>query len=113
MNTVTLEIASRETTNRRFAAAMEGSEQGAVICFASPRLLFKILSGRRWDLLNTMTGAGPLKIRELARRTNRDVKAVHTDVHALLDAGILKKTDMGEIVFPYDVLHVDFLLKAA
>lgn len=44
---------------------------------------------------------------------NRDVKAVYTDVHALLNAGLLSKADDGLIVFPFDALHVDFMLKAA
>ena len=35
------------------------------------------------------------------------------DVTALLNAGILSKTDDGMIVFPYDAIHVDFMLKAA
>jgi len=43
----------------------------------------------------------------------RDVKAVHGDVTALLNAGLLSKTDDGMSVFPYDAIHVDFLLKAA
>lgn len=60
-----------------------------------------------------MTGAGPVTIREAARRVQRDVKAVHRDVHALLDAGLLDKTEDGKIAFPYDAIHVDFLVKAA
>ena len=43
----------------------------------------------------------------------RDVKAVYGDVQALLKAGILQKTDKGLIVFPFDAVHVDFMLKAA
>jgi len=38
---------------------------------------------------------------------------VHGDVHALLNAGLLQKTDDGRILFPFDAVHVDFLLKAA
>ncbi len=60
-----------------------------------------------------MTGAGPMTIREAARRLGRDVKAVHGDVHALLNAGILQKTDKGQIVLPFDAVHVDFMLQAA
>ena len=81
--------------------------------FESAALLFKVLSGKRWDLLKVMTGAGPMTIREAARRVERDVKAVHTDVHALLNAGLLQKTADGRIVFPFEAVHVDFLLKAA
>ncbi|HHW77527.1 MAG TPA: transcriptional regulator, partial [Xanthomonadaceae bacterium] len=43
----------------------------------------------------------------------RDVKAVHGDVRALLNAGLLDKTEDGKIVFPYDAIHVDFIVKAA
>ena len=73
--------------------------------------MFKVLTGKRWELLNALTGAGPVSIREAARCVERDVKAVHGDVAALLNAGILSKTDDGMIVFPYDAIHVDFLLK--
>ena len=59
-----------------------------------------------------MTGAGPLALREIARRVERDVKAVHTDVHALLNAGLIQRGDDG-FLFPYDGVHVDFMLKAA
>jgi predicted transcriptional regulator len=41
------------------------------------------------------------------------VKSVHRDVHALLNAGVLERTDDGAIEFPYDAVHVDFMLKAA
>lgn len=113
MRTVTLDISSRESTNRRFLKALDGESQGDIISFESPALLFKVLSGKRWDVLNLMTGSGPMTIRELARRLGRDVKAVHGDVHALLKSGILQKTDTGQIVFPFDTLHVDFMLKEA
>ena len=113
MRTVTLDVSSREATNRRFLSAFEGEPQGDIISFESPALLFKVLSGKRWEVLNFMTGSGPMTIRELARRLGRDVKAVHGDVHALLNAGILQKTDSGQIVFPFEALHVDFMLKEA
>ena len=113
MRTVTLEVSSPETSSRRFLQAFEGRPQGTFLTFESPELLFKVLSGKRWDLLRTMTGAGPLSIREAARRLGRDVKGVHGDIHALLAAGILERTDAGQVVFPYDAIHVDFMLKAA
>lgn len=54
-----------------------------------------------------------MAIPETARRIGRDVKAVHVDVRALLDPGVLDKTDDGKIVFPHDAVHVDFTIKAA
>jgi predicted transcriptional regulator len=113
MRTVTLVVSSREQSKQRFAKAFEGKAQGNFISFESPALLFKVLSGKRWELLKLMTGAGPMAIRESARRSGRDVKSVHMDVHILLNAGILEKTEKGLIEFPYDSVHVDFTLKAA
>jgi predicted transcriptional regulator len=112
MRKVTLDIASREAVNRRFRNALAGKAQGTRLSFESPELLIKVLSGRRWDLLKVMTGAGPMTIREAARRMARDVKAVHADVHTLLSAGLLQKTDNKRIVFPYDAIHVDFTLRS-
>ncbi len=114
MKTVMLGVASREEASRRFVQAMEsGKPQGNFISFESPGLLWKMLTPKRWDILKAMTGAGPLSIREAARRVGRDVKAVHGDVQALLGCGILSKTDDGQIVFPFDRVHVDFALEAA
>lgn len=113
MRTVTLKLSSREEINSRFLRAFEGEAQGNIISFESPALLFKTLAGKRWELLESMTGAGPLSIRETARRLGRDVKSVHHDIHSLLDAGLLQKTENGRIEFPYDAVHVEFTLKAA
>jgi len=33
--------------------------------------------------------------------------------HALLNAGILQKTEHGRIVFPFDAVRVNFVLKAS
>jgi len=41
------------------------------------------------------------------------VKAVHSDVTALLSAGLLNRTETGNIEFPYEAVKVEFLLQAA
>ncbi|HVY33795.1 MAG TPA: transcriptional regulator [Caulobacteraceae bacterium] len=112
MNIVTLSVASREDVTRRALAAFQGEPQGAHISFASAELLWKTLTRKRWELLKAMTGQGAMSIREIGRRVGRDVKAVHGDVRALLDAGVLDRTREG-FVFPYDAVHVDFTLQAA
>lgn len=113
MNTVTLGVASRDAVSQRFAAAMRGKAQGQFISFATPELLFKTLTQLRWDILETMTGAGAMSIREVARRAGRDIKRVHEDVRALLDIGVLEQGEDGGVVFPYDAVHVDFMLQAS
>lgn len=88
-------------------------EKATRISFATPELLWKVLTAKRWQLLKAMCGAGPLSIREAARRVERDVKAVHTDVTALLNAGVLDRVKDGRVIFPFDSVKVEFLLHAA
>jgi len=113
MKTVTLEVASREEVTRRAVAAFKGKKQRARISFATPELLWKVLTAKRWELLKVLAGQGPMTVREAARRVGRDVKAVHGDVHALLKAGVLDKTSDGWIEFRFDAVRVDFTLHAA
>src|SRR5450759_2325230 len=74
-----------------------------------PELLWRVLTQKRWELLKALCGAGPVSIREAARRAGRDVKAVHGDVTALLNAGVLDRTEDGRVVFPFDAVKVEFL----
>jgi predicted transcriptional regulator len=89
------------------------AQKSARISFASPELLWQVLTAKRWELLRALCGAGPVSIREAARRVHRDVKAVHADVTALLSAGVLSRADGGGIEFPFQAVKVEFLLQAA
>ncbi|HEY9530288.1 MAG TPA: DNA-binding protein [Burkholderiales bacterium] len=113
MKTVTLSVANRQAVKQRALDAFSGKRRGAHISFASADLLWKVLTAKRWELLKAMAGGGAMTLREAARRAERDVKAVHGDVHALLAAGVLRKTADGRIEFPFDAVHVDFVLRAA
>ena len=110
MKTVTLSVASRDDVARRAVAAFKGKKQGAHISFASVELLWQTLTKKRWEMLKAMTGQDAMSIREIARRLGRDVKAVHADVHALLNAGVLDRTGDGRIHFPYNAVRVAFTL---
>jgi predicted transcriptional regulator len=112
MSTVTLGIDDREASSSRFVAAMKGESQGAYITFASADLLFQTLTQRRWNILRSMTGAGPLSVQEIARRTGHAARTAQRDVKALLNVGVLERNDDGTIEFPYDAVHVDFMLNA-
>ena len=87
--------------------------RSARISFATPELLWQVLTAKRWELLKALCGVGPVSIREAARRVARDVKAVHADVTALLNAGVLDRAAGGGIVFPFDAVKVEFMLEAA
>ena len=96
------------------AALKAGTVQkNACISFATPELLWKVLTAKHWEFLKALCGTGPVTMREAARRVGRDVKAVHTDATALLLAGVLDRTPEGRIEFPYEAVKVEFLLQAA
>ena len=115
MKTVILDVRPRGAAMADFARAWKTGkpEKSARISFATPELLWKVLTAKRWELLKVMCGAGPVSIREAARRVGRDVKAVHSDTSALLNAGVLDRVEDGRIVFPFEAVKVEFLLQAA
>jgi len=78
------------------------------ISFVSYDLMHKLLAPNRMAILRVMLGAGPLSIREIARRVDRDFKGVHSDVAALRGSGVLRKGEDGKVVFPYDEIRFDF-----
>jgi len=108
MKTVTLDVRSPSDAMTDFVQAWNSgkSKRSARISFATPELLWKVFTAKRWELLKALCGGGPVSIREAARRAGRDVKAVHGDVTALLDAGILNRTPKGKIEFPFDAIKV-------
>lgn len=115
MKTVILDVRHPKAAMQDFTQTWKSGKAAktARISFASPELLWKVLTAKRWELLKSLCGAGPVSIREAARRTGRDVKAVHGDVTALLNAGVLERSEDGQIVFPYEAVKVEFLLEAA
>jgi predicted transcriptional regulator len=113
MGAVTITVNSTESFRQRVKAAFAGKRQAEQLSFESFELLWKVLAPNRMGLVKALTGAGPVSLREAARRVGRDVRAVHADVHLLLDAGVLRKDEQGRIEFPYSAVHVDFVLKTA
>ncbi|BAO91324.1 winged helix DNA-binding protein [Caballeronia cordobensis] len=112
--TVRIGILSLEEMAEQTLAELDtGKYHGAFFGYATPELLFRTFTTPRWQIIRAMTGAGPMSIRELSRRLERDVKGVHRDVKALLEAGLLQHDEQGGIVFPYNTVHVNFTLTAA
>jgi len=115
MKTLILDVRTPANSITDFVQAWKTGkpEKSARISFATPELLWRVLTQKRWELLKVLCGAGPVSIREAARRAGRDVKAIHGDVTALLNAGVLDRTNDRRIVFPFEAVKVEFLLKAA
>lgn len=115
MNTVVLEVRSlpQVLADSARTARTRRPDREARIAFATPELLWEVLTAKRWELLKALCGEAPMSIREAARRVGRDVKAVHGDVTALLTAGVVNRTADGRIEFPFETVKVEFVLQAA
>jgi len=78
---------------QRLREAFVGKRQQERTSFESFDLLRQVLAPNRMALVQTLTGAGPVTLLEAAQRVGRDVRAVHSDVHTLLHAGVLRKDE--------------------
>ena len=107
--------AALEEMGRRFATAWKGGRSASahVFSFESPAALFRVLSPKRWELIERLQSMGPASVRGLARALERDVKRVHEDVGLLIDVGLIERTAGGRIRVPSAVIEADFELRAA
>ena len=115
MKTVVLDVRAPEEAMQDFVNVWKSgkAQKAARISFATPELLWKVLTAKRWELLKALCGVGPVTVREAARLVNRDVKAVHTDLTALRKAGVIDRTESGRVEFPCEAIRVEFMLQAA
>ena len=101
-------VVVRIRTLEQLRAEKIGEGPVSTINFPSYELLYKQFTPTRLAVLRVMAGAGPLSIREIARRLDRDFKGVHTDVTTLFRNGFLKKTAEGQMIFPYEGIRFEF-----
>lgn len=87
--------------------------QGERFSFSSPSALFKVLSPKRWQLIERLQAEGPLGARALARALHRDVKRVHEDCRVLLDIGLVERDEEGKLHVPYREIRAEFVLGVA
>jgi predicted transcriptional regulator len=115
MKTVVFNIQTLDAALADFGRAWKSGKNDATaqIGFQSWELMHKVLSPKRLEIIRAMTGAGPLSIREVARRVGRDFKGVHSDMTLLAQSGVIDRDERGRFVFPYDKIHVDFEISAA
>ena len=99
---------------KRFTAAWKSGKSSAhVFTFESPAALFRVITPKRWEVLERLQQLGPSSLRGLARSLERDVKRVHEDIAALIQVGLVEKTERGQVHVPFTVIEADFQLRAA
>jgi predicted transcriptional regulator len=119
VTTLKVKIETLELSMASVSEAVKASKVGerrpatSVLSFPSWEMLHRVLAPKRLEIVQSMTGQGPLSIREVARRVDRDFKGVHSDVDMLLVSGVIDKAEGGGIIFPYDRIHLEFDIEAA
>ena len=113
MNTVILEVRSLSDTLADAARAMRSRPRGArgSHWFCLTRAAVAGAYGQTMGIAQKQCGAGAMSIREAPRRVGRDVKAVHGDVVALLDAGVLSRAADGASCFPFEAVKLSSCLR--
>lgn len=119
MRIATIEVGRKDEEalgelRKRFASAWKTRRyRGERFGFESPAALFRTLTPKRWELIEALQAAGPMTQRALARAVGRDVKNVHSDAVALLEVGLVEKTEEGKLTVPFDEIRAGFVLKSA
>lgn len=118
MTTLLVKLATMADVKSRFVEAGRRAMAGEIVA-AEPTVNFlsyddmhRVLAPLRLAIVKVLAGQGALPIREVARRVNRDVQAVHRDITTLVNAGVIDRTDNG-VSFPYERIHFEFDVSAA
>lgn len=106
------DAALKEMSARFVKTWKTGKSSGDTLQFESPAALFRMLTPKRWELIERLQKLGPISVRGLARELERDVKRVHKDVVELIGCGLIVRKEDGKFHVPYDVIHADFDLRA-
>lgn len=118
MRTATIHIRKAsdalEAARAGFLSAWKtGEYAGEHFDFESPAALFRVLTPKRWELIEGLQKTGPIGVRALARALGRDVKRVHDDASAMIEIGLIEKTTEGKLMVPFTEIRADFVMRSA
>ena len=83
------------------------------ISFESMEAFLRVLTPNRWALLRALRASGASSIRALAKTLDRDYRGVHADVTALIEAGLIERSDSGEISVPWSRVTAEMAVEVA
>ena len=106
---ITVGGAMEREASRRFVDAWRRAERGEkfrerYLTFESWDALARVLTKRRMELLRYVRRHKVASVRALAKALQRDYSNVHTDVQALVAAGLLDMAD-GRLRADYDAIE--------
>lgn len=117
MSDIKVNIESLDEFNKRFidtfekAATGEKVEAQAVLSFPDLETFLKVMTPARVRVIRAIRQKYPqgTSIREVSRHMERNYKSVHTDIQALLEVGLLAKSN-DHVIAPYDAIETHYSL---
>ncbi len=94
------------------AIDIEQERQEVHLNFEDLSMLLSVLTPKRLELLKFLRQSGPLSVRALSKKLERDYKNVHTDVGALEEVSLIDRDENGELRAPWDVIDAHLSLVA-
>jgi len=82
------------------------------LSFRNLQMLMSVLTPGRLEVLKVLRRDGPLSVRALSNRMDRDYKNVHADIRMLEEAGLVNRTAEGTVAAPWDVIDAHLNLVA-
>ena len=114
-NTLVIKIGSTGDDFDDVLNACEGGQRATSLnqlSFESMPGFLSYLTPKRWELLTALRKHGHYSIRKLSGALKRDYKNTHTDVKALLEAGLIEKDADGLVFVPWDNVETHLQLAA-
>jgi predicted transcriptional regulator len=116
--TLRITIATRDEAFNRARATADAAERGeqspATISFQSANKLRKLLTDRRFEIIQSLMDEPADSISALAERLDRSYSVVHDDIEVLAEYGIVQfrsdRRDRAPFV-PYETIEVDVTIK--
>lgn len=97
-------------TCERIEKGLPVEPQDRELNFTNAANLLSTLSEKRMELLMFLHEHGPLNIRQLAKKLERDYSNVHTDVTLLLKLDLLATDKEKRVFVPWDELAIELPL---
>jgi predicted transcriptional regulator len=113
MNTLTMSVETFGETITRAKAEIRNGFGGPRYSFPSLERFWQVMTPPRWDLLTVLAGQPPMSLASVAAKLTRDQGEVAADAEALAVIGVIDRTEDGTLDFPYDGVHVDFMMTKA
>jgi predicted transcriptional regulator len=109
MKTVIFSVRPLKETIADVKAALKSdiAQETAQISFATLELMLTVQTSTRWEMLKALCRTGPVTFQEAAELVGRDAQVVHTDLTALINAGVVDREAEG-VIFPYEDIKVDY-----